>query len=214
MTATRRPAFSKMLVGLERRLIPFGIEDVGAKEGEGQGVDDFLDPLGAKVHSQWLVIASTPKCVHHVDHVLTLGQVAGHRPVPGVAAIQKDRLGPRGADRLDHGGHPVHPAHPAIGPAQRGEILVGQGIGLGAGRGDVEHLLERPAHHMRRLALCLADADVPFGFAEPDRLQLGMDVGDVDQGQVAEIVELQQAGPASAPAGRPAATSCRKPDRP
>jgi hypothetical protein len=51
----------RTILGLERRLVPFGVEDVRAKEGEGQGVSTIsLTRSVPSVHSQWLVIASTP----------------------------------------------------------------------------------------------------------------------------------------------------------
>ena len=67
------------------------------------------------------------------------------------------------------------------------------------------------AGHMRHLALGRPDPEVDLGLAEIDRLQLRMNVGDMDQAQVAECVEFQklvlaqcllrrQPGPAAKPA--------------
>ena len=45
---------------------------------------------------------------------------------------------------------------------------------------------------MGRTPLRVTDADVHLGLAEPDRLELGVDVGDVDQRDVAEVIEFEQ----------------------
>ena len=185
-------ALFENLVGLEGRFVPFGVKDVGAEEGEGQRIDQFFDPLGAKGPFPMAGHRLYPKGVHHVDHVLTLGHERGHGAMPGITAIQKDAVRSRGADRLDHGRHAVHAAHLAIGLSQRVEILIGQRVGFRAGRDDVEHLQEIRPRHMRRLALGLADAQVDLGFTKPDRFDLCVNVGDVDQRNVTEIIELQQ----------------------
>ncbi len=57
--------------------------------------------------------------VHHVDHVLALGVIAGIGPMPGVAAIQQQRVRAIGPDRIHHSCHAVHPAHLAIGLGKR-----------------------------------------------------------------------------------------------
>ena len=112
--------------------------------------------------------------------------------MPCVAAIQQDRIGAVRLDRLDHGRHAVHAAHAAIGFAQRDKIVIGQRISLGRAGLEVEHLDEVLADNMRRLALHIAHADIPFGFAEPDRLQMGVDICDMDNRQISERVEFQQ----------------------
>jgi len=45
---------------------------------------------------------------------------------------------------------------------------------------------------MGHVTLRIADAEIDLGLAEPDRLQLRMDVGHMDQRDIAEILERQQ----------------------
>ena len=91
--------------------------------------------------------------------------------MPCVAAIQQQRVGARGADRLDHGGHAVQPADPAIFLRQRREIIVGQRVMRGAAIVDAVKLAEIRAGDMGHLALVGAHADIDLRFAEIDRLQ-------------------------------------------
>ena len=57
---------------------------------------------------------------------------------------------------------------------------------------DAIELAEIGAGDVGHLPPVRTDADVDGGFTEVDRLQLRMDVGDVDQADVAEGVELQK----------------------
>ena len=100
---------------------------------------------------------------------------------------------PRSArTRLTTAGKPVEPADASIGLGQRLEILVGQRIGRGRLLGNAEALEKVLAGEMRRLAPRLADAEIDRRLAEIDRHQLAVDIGDVQQRDVAERVELEQ----------------------
>jgi hypothetical protein len=88
--------------------------------------------------------------------------------------------------------HPVHAAHLAVLARQRREIVIGQRIVPRAAVLDPVKLAERLTGHMRHVALVLADADVHLRFAEIDRLELSVNVGDMDQRDVAVGLELQQ----------------------
>jgi len=182
------------LVGFEQlcRLVPFGVKDVLAQRGKGQAFDQFGDPVGAQGEFPVKGHRIGLQRVHHVDHILPLGVVAGIGAVPGIAAVQQQRVGPVGADGVHHVGDPVHAAHPAICPGQRREIVIGQRIGRGAAILDPVEAAEIGAGDMGHLPLGRADAQVHLGLAEIDRHQLGVDVGDMDQGQVAERVEFQE----------------------
>ncbi|OIQ71528.1 hypothetical protein GALL_468540 [mine drainage metagenome] len=129
---------------------------------------------------------------HRVHHVLPLGFQHGVRAVPRVATIQQQRLGPFGADRLDHGRQAVKATHLAVGLGQRLEVEIGQGIGLGGAGLDIVEFEEIGAGHMGRQALLGADAKVHLGFAEPIGHQLAVAVGDVDQRDVAGGFEIEQ----------------------
>ena len=199
-----QPAPLEDAVSLEGGLVPFRIEDVRAQEGKGQPGHDLAHPVlperpfpvaGHRVGAQR---------VHHIDHVLPLAEQAGHRAVPRVAAIQQQRIRPGRADRRDHARDPVHAAHPAVAAGERLEILAAQRIGVGRARRDAEGFEESLSGEMGRPAARLADADVHFGFAKPQRHQLGVDVGDMDQGGVAVILEGQKLVLAQRLAGRDA----------
>ena len=166
----RRAADLEHLVGIVGGFVPFGVEDIGAKEGEGQGFHDLGHAVDAQREFPVRGHRIGFQRVHHVDHVLPVGPMRGERALPGIAAIQQQRVGACGADRVDDGRAAVQPAHAAIGLRKRHEILIGQGIGLGRAGRDIEHLQEIRPGHMRRLALRRADAQVDLGFAEPDRL--------------------------------------------
>ena len=45
---------------------------------------------------------------------------------------------------------------------------------------------------MRRQAGIVTNTQIDFRLAEPDRFQLRMDVGNMDQGHIAHRIELQQ----------------------
>jgi hypothetical protein len=130
--------------------------------------------------------------VHQPDHVAAVGPQCGERALPGVAAVQKQRIGTVSADRLYDRGDPVKAADLAVGLRQGREIVIGQRIVERRAVLYPVHPAEVRAGHMRRLAGDRANADVPLGLAEPDRLQLRVDVGEMDERDIARGVESQK----------------------
>ena len=131
---------------------------------------------------------------HAVDHVLALGDQGRVAVLPGVAAVEEQgAVRARGADRLEHGGDPVEAAELAVGLGERREILCGEGIGAGGAGRDFEQVEKRLAGDMRQLSARLAGADVDGRLAVQNRLELGVQVGEVNEGDVADrCAEPQQ----------------------
>ena len=91
------------LVGFEqfRRLVPFGVKDILAEGREGQTLYKFCHPLAAEREFPVEGHRVGLQPVHHVDHVLRLRVVAGVGAVPGVAAVEQQRIGAGGAREGD-----------------------------------------------------------------------------------------------------------------
>ena len=168
------------LVRLVGRFFPFGVKDVRAKEGKIKTFDNLGHPVDAQREFEMRGHGVGLQEVHDIDHILPAGFQTGVRPVPSIAAIQQKRVRARGADRLDHGCHAVQAAHLAVALRQCAKIVKRQGMGLGRPRRQTEFRHEILARDMRNLALGLADTEVDFRLAEPDRFQLGVNVGNVD----------------------------------
>ena len=145
---------------------------------------------------------------HAVDHVLALADERRIAVLPGVAAIEEGHavaaLGPDGAE---HRRDAIEPAHAAIGLRKRGEILGRQRIGGGRRARNVVKVKQCAAGHVRNQAPRRADAEIDRRLAEIDRLKLAVDVGDVQQRDIAERIELQQLGLAQPLLRHSAATS-------
>jgi len=134
---------------------------------------------------------------HHVhtqqvagaDHVLAAGPVGGAGALPGIAAVHQQ--GPIRAvfvaQALDQGAQVGEPADLAIGLGRLDKIQIGEGIGLGRVGLDTVVLEEGLAHDVRWPAAGLAKAEVDARLAEVDGQELGMAVGHVHQGHVAEL---------------------------
>ena len=120
------------------------------------------------------------------DHVRALGPERGGRAVPAVAAVEDERVRPRGAQPLHQRRDMRVAAHPAVAARGGFEIEVREGVRLrAAGRDGV--MAKKPlADEMRRMAI----ADVYVGLAEVDRQELRVHIGDVQQRNVAEGREL------------------------
>ena len=154
-------ALLEQLVGVEHRLLPFGVADVLREEREAETVGQFLHPVGA--------VGELPVAGHGVGlqqleavgHVLARGAVRAERALPGVAAVEQQHLvvAALRARRLHGGGEPVEPADAAVALRQRREILRGQRIGGGRLFRNAEARQEVLAGDVRRLPLRLADAD-------------------------------------------------------
>ncbi|MCL6609290.1 MAG: nucleotide exchange factor GrpE [Geminicoccaceae bacterium] len=131
----------------------------------------------------------------HLHHVGALGLQGDPGALHRVAAVEQEGAAlPLRADRPDEGGDPVEPADPPVAPGELDEVLVGEGVGRGRAGGDAETVEERLAGEMRGQATDLAHADVGRGLAEPDRHELGMQVGEVEDRDVADRAEGQKVG--------------------
>ena len=131
--------------------------------------------------------------VHDAHHVGALGLQRRVAALPGVAAIEQQHFARTfGADRLDQSCHAIETADAAIGLGQRFEIGRGQRVGVGAPAPDLEISQQLFAHEMRRQALVRTDTDVGRGLAEIERHELGVQVGEVQDGELADRLEAQQ----------------------
>ena len=153
--------------------------------------------------------------VHDPHHVGALGLQRRVAALPGVAAVEQQHPArPLGADRVDQRRQPVEPADPAVGLGQRLEVGRGQRIGVVAAAADLEGLQQLLAHDMRRQAARLADAEIDRRLAEIDRHELGVQVGEIEQRELAGRLEAQQIGlrrPAALRKSRSGhAKSCRR----
>ena len=112
--------------------------------------------------------------------------------MPGIAAIQQDCIGAICSNGVDDRRHPVEAADLAISLRKRAEIASRQGVMRGAAIVDAVELTEIRAGNMRHGPLVFAHADIDRRLAEIDRFELSVDVGDVDQADIAKGVELQK----------------------
>ena len=124
------------------------------------------------------------------DHVRALGPERGGRAVPAVAAVEDERVRPRGAQPLHQRRDMRVAAHPAVAARGGFEIEVRERVRLRAGGRDAVMGEEPLADEMRRVALIFLYADVYARLAEVDRKELRMHIGDMQQGHVAEGREL------------------------
>ena len=133
---------------------------------------------------------------HAVDHVLAFAAVCAERALPGIAAVEEQDfvVAALGAHALDHCREPVEPADAAIGFRQRREILIGQGVGRRRFLRNAETLEKIPAGKMRRLPFRFADAEIDRRLPEIDRHELAVNIGDMQQRDVANRVEFEQFG--------------------
>jgi hypothetical protein len=153
-------------------------------------LDDLLHPLHA--------VGELPMAGHHVhgqqlarvDHVLRVGPQAGGAALPGVAAVEQQRTRAAGFEHLHQRGQVGKPTHAAIAPRRLLEIQHREGVRLGRPglqAGSLEQVL---AHQVWQLPLHRADTQVDAGLAEPDRLELRVAIGHVQQRDVAEARDV------------------------
>ena len=182
------------LVGRKQlgRFIPFGVENVLTQCSKGQTFDDFLHTGGPQGEFPMEGHRVGAQLVHHVDHVLPLRVVAGVGPVPGITTIQKQRIRPIGPDRVDHSGHAIQSADAPISFGQGGEIARAERVVGRAAVFDAVQFAEIGPGDMRHRTAIVTHSDIHRWLAEVDRLELGVNVGDVDQRDIAKGVELQK----------------------
>ena len=121
-----------------------------------------------------------------VDHVLAVRPQRGGGALPGVAAVEQQRIGARGAQALDERGQMREAAHAAVTARSLGKVERRERVrGARAGR-DAVPLEQRVPHQMRRLPGPLRHAQVDAGLAVFDGQQLRVAVGEVQQVDVAE----------------------------
>ena len=130
---------------------------------------------------------------HAVDHVLALAHQRGVAVLPSVAAVQEQHLvAALGADRVKHRGDAVEAAHPAVAAGQRDVVLRRQGVGQRRGAGDAVEVEIGASGNVGDLAARLSHSEIGRGLAEQHGPQLRVDVGQVDQGNVAHRLEGQK----------------------
>src|SRR5450759_3298541 len=73
------------------------------------------------------------------------------------------------------------------------KIEVGECMGLTCSRPDAECLEQLFTNNMWRLVQALPQTDVDIGFPKVDRQQLGMTIGDMQQGNIAKGRQIVEA---------------------
>ena len=121
-----------------------------------------------------------------VDHVLAVGPQRGGGALPGVAAVQQQRIGARGAQPLDERGQVREAAHAAVAAGGLGKVERGEGVRGARARRNAVTLEQRVPDQMRRLPGPLRHTEVDAGLAVFDGQQLRVAVGEVQQVDVAE----------------------------
>ena len=130
---------------------------------------------------------------HAIRHVRPERAVRAERALPGVAAVEQQHLvAALGAHRFDGGRETIEPADAAVALRERGEILRGQRIGGRRAGRDVEMRQEVLAGDVRERAARLADAEVERRLAEIHRHELRVQVGEMQDRDVAERVEAEE----------------------
>ena len=112
--------------------------------------------------------------------------------MPRIPTIQQKRIRPIGPDRVDHSGHAIQAADAPISFGQGGEIARAERVVGGAAVIDAVKLAEIGPGDMRHGTTVVTHSNIHRRFTEIDRLELGVNVGDVDQRDIAKGVELQK----------------------
>ena len=162
-------------------------------------VDDLLHALGAE--------GELPVPGHHVHaeqlggihHVLALGPQRGGRTLPGVAAVEQQRAGPARLQLLHQGGEVGEAAHFAVSLCRLLEVEVSESVGLGRAGADAEMPQQRVADQVGRPAAHVGDAEIHVRLAEPERQELRVAVGEVQEMDVAEARQVVEARRALGP---------------
>ncbi len=189
-----RPAALEIGHALVGRLVPFRVEDVRAQQREGQRLAHLAHVVAAVGEFPVGGHGVGAQRVHHRHHVAPLGGVRGIAPLPSIAPVEQQRIGPLGADGVQHGRHAVEATHAPVLPRQRGEVDRGQRVGMGRAGGDAVMVEERLTRDVRRLALRDPDAEIDGRLAEVHGRHLRVDVGDVHKGDGADGRHVEQRG--------------------
>ena len=157
------------------------LEHLGIEVGE-------LPVPGHDIHAEQIAGA---------DHVLAARPVGRSRALPGVAAVQQQRVAgprlvPQPADQRPQVGKS---ADLAIALCRIHEVEVADGVCEAAARIDAGVVQQGLTDEMRRLVQRITDAQVDVGLAEIHRQQLGVTVGEVQQPRLPETRRRIQAGP-------------------
>lgn len=112
--------------------------------------------------------------------------------MPGVTAVQQQRIRPIRTDGIDHCRHAVQTAYAPVSFGEGGKIVIGKRVSGRTAIRDAIGLAEVGTGDMRHLTLVRAHPEVDRGFTEIDRFQLRMNVGDMDDADIAEGIKLQQ----------------------
>ena len=124
------------------------------------------------------------KRVEKIHHILAIGAQSGQRPLPCIAPIQDNGIGPFGANGVDHSRNTIKPTHAAITLGKGCEITIGQSIIEMTALRDAISRSKIRTRQMRHLPQGGADAQVELGLAEINRLGLRMNVSDMHQGDI------------------------------
>ncbi len=179
--------------GVEGGFIPLRVAHVLREERKAELADDLLDAIGAKRELPMAGHGIRPQHRHRVHHVLAFADERRVAVLPGIAAVEEhDTAAALGADRLEDGGDAVEAAQPPIASGQRGEIHRGERICGRRARGDAIALEKSFAADMRDQTSRFAGAEIDRRFAEENRQELRMNVGDVDERDIANRLESQQ----------------------
>ena len=125
-----------------------------------------------------------------IDHVLAFGPERRGRTLPGVAAVEQQRAGATRLELLHQRCEMGETADLAVGPGCLLEIEVSKGVGLGRAGLDAEMAQQRIADQVGRPAGHARDAEIYIRLAEPQRHQLRVAVGEVQQMYVAEARQI------------------------
>src|SRR6266540_4124651 len=171
------PRFSDR-IRLEDRLVPVQLsaivaDEVALKEAASPAVAEELPHAVHAIREfpMWREDLDA-ELVHGPDHILAARPEGCGRAVERVAAVEEERLPrPLGARALDHGGEVSVAAHAAVACRQRGEVEVGERVGLGAAALDAVMPEEGLAREVSGLAHLVPDADQGVGLTVVDGQQ-------------------------------------------
>ena len=178
---------------LEHRLVPFGVANVLSDERKSELAGDLHHAVATEGELPVSDHGVGSQQRHAFDHVLALAEQRRIAVLPCVAAVEQHHpVAALGTNRLDDRGNAVEPAHAAVAPGQGGEVHSGERIGCSrAGRDPIE-VEQRLAADMRNQSFHLADAEIDRRLAEQQRHELGVEIGNVNEGNVADRLEVQQ----------------------